>query len=63
MAEKERKIEHDEIGKCPFCDSDNYNRSMRDMSDDFVFFNCICGDCKKEFEETFCLVYQGWNDE
>ena len=63
MAEKERKIEQNEIGKCPFCDSDNYNRNMRDISDDFVFFDCICDDCKNEFKESFCLVYQEWNDE
>ena len=62
MAINERKVKQDEIGKCPFCNSGEYNRSLAKILDDFVYFRSKCSKCKKEFTETFELTTQRWYD-
>lgn len=60
--EKEREIINNEIGKCPFCNSTLYLRENLEPTDDVIFCNCFCDNCKKEFKETFKLKFQTWDE-
>lgn len=42
-----------ELGKCPFCNSINYNRYDTNLEEDFFTAKCECNDCNKEFKEYF----------
>jgi hypothetical protein len=59
---KERKVDGEKNeGKCPYCDSAEYERLGLNPSDDAIFVDCNCMKCGKEFKETFYLKYQEWD--
>jgi len=51
------------VGKCPFCDTDQYERQDLNPDGDMIFIKCECLKCKKNFSEKFSLIGQGWDDE
>ena len=55
-----RKIRGKKGGTCPTCDSTDYSRQLENMTDDFVFFECECHNCKMLFKEDFKLFEQSW---
>lgn len=44
-----------ELGKCPYCNSGNYERQGEDWEGDYVKSECYCVDCEKVFTEYFSL--------
>jgi len=44
-----------ELGKCPYCLSENYSREGIELVEDNVRADCFCGDCEKDFTEWFGL--------
>lgn len=64
MTTKQRTVEENQIGACPYCDCPEYSRENMDMNDDAVFVDCVCFNpkCKKEFKETFRLRWQEWKE-
>lgn len=50
-------------GKCPRCDTDNYQRLELNPEDDIIISNIICNNCGLEFTETFELTTQTWEKE
>jgi len=61
--EKTREIKNDETGKCPFCDSIDYERQIQSFDGDAIVMECECHKCNKDFTELFLLVLQEWEDE
>jgi len=61
--EKERFIDLNvQQGECPFCNSTLYSRENLEATDDIIFADCFCNNCKKQFKETFKLEYQNWEE-
>lgn len=50
-------------GECPNCTSSEYSRSLKDMEDDWVRYECECALCGKNFSDIFELVEQEWEEE
>ncbi len=43
-----------ELGKCPYCNSNNYSREINSL-EDFTRADCFCDNCKENFTEYFGL--------
>ncbi len=43
------------LGECPFCNSINYTRNVRDWNEDFCSLECACNDCENYWTEYFQL--------
>lgn len=61
--DKERRINPSkEAGKCPYCDSPDYNRKQVNPFDDYILIDCFCK-CGRDFKETFGLMFQNWEED
>ena len=54
-----------ELGRCPYCLSENYSRDGLELVEDNVRTYCSCENCEKEFIEWFGLdeIYSKLQDE
>lgn len=57
----ERMVGLNETGKCPCCESSEYERVSLELFDDAIFAKCKC-ECGNSFEETFRLRCQHWKN-
>ena len=48
-----------ELGKCPYCDSDNLEYGNSKVDDYGYVYEVTCRKCNKEFEENYEMKYSG----
>ncbi len=51
-----------DTGTCPKCDSDSYERTNLEATDDYILIDCSCLNCGIEFTEKFELINQTWEE-
>lgn len=50
-------IKTKEAGTCPYCNSENINYGDTTLDAESLAYNCICNDCKQDFQEWYVLEY------
>lgn len=43
------------LGRCPYCNGDNYTRDLSEIVNDYCVFDCWCNNCDERFTEYFVL--------
>jgi len=43
------------LGLCPYCDSNNYSRSVEDYQQDYIVMDCCCNECNESWTEYSSL--------
>lgn len=52
-----------ELGKCPHCDNEGYERHFSEVVMNYCTFDCECHSCEERFSEYFSLDETTWDDE
>lgn len=55
------KIESNELGMCPYCESQEIDYGAVVMEGDMLYFPCQCEKCGRYFEEWHKLEFTGHN--
>ena len=55
------KIISNQLGKCPYCNSEKIHHSFVQFEFDQMYFKCRCDECNKYFEEWNSLTFTGYN--
>ena len=55
------KIISNQLGKCPYCNSENIQHKFAQFELDMMYFKCVCDDCNRYFEEWNSISFTGYN--
>lgn len=55
------KIISNQLGVCPYCNSQNLNYDTVQWESDHIYYPCTCRSCGKYFQEWYYLDFVGHN--
>lgn len=55
------KIISNQLGVCPYCNSQDLKYDTIEFEDGHVYYPCTCRNCKRYFQEWYYLDFVGHN--